>query len=409
MYIKRNLEHTISSFINKPEIIAIVGPRQCGKTTLLKHIAAGLSGAVFLSFEDRKILDMFERQTDEFIKQYVRRCRYLFIDEFQYAKNGGKILKYIFDLHHVKIFISGSSAIDLTVKAVKFLVGRILVFTLHQFDFCEFLACHSPELAAYYKKYRWRFAASDYRPAEIPSGHSAELKKYYEEYALYGGYPRVVLSADIKEKREIIANIYNTYFLREVKDILGLIDDYKLLNLIKALAAQAGNLIDYQELSRLSEIAYPTLKKYLNFLGKTYICDLVRPFARNRRSEIVKNPKVYFFDNGLRHHALGDFRLLNDRPDKGAALENAVFGQLVKQPLAVKFWRDKQKHEVDFLLEGEEGRKMALEVKTTLRNEEFPARRIFERVYPEIKFLIAFLERADQSQQIKSAWPVYLL
>ena len=87
-------------------------------------------------------------------------------------------------------------------------------------------------------------------------------------------------------------NIYNTYFLREVRDILGLIDDYKLQALLKALALQVGNLIEYEELGRLSGFSFPTLKKILNFLEKTYICQFVRPFYKNKRTEIVKNTSV---------------------------------------------------------------------------------------------------------------------
>jgi len=73
--------------------------------------------------------------------------------------------------------------------------------------------------------------------------HTGILSDKYEEYLLYGGYPRVVLSEDFDEKKEVLKNIYNTFFLREVKDILGLIDDYKLVKLIQGLALQIGNMV----------------------------------------------------------------------------------------------------------------------------------------------------------------------
>ena len=92
-----------------------------------------------MSFDDQAILTLFEKSPDDFIAAYVRDASYLFIDEFQYAKSGGKILKYIIDTQKIKIIISGSSVIDLTVQAVKYLVGRIIVLTLHPFDFQEFL------------------------------------------------------------------------------------------------------------------------------------------------------------------------------------------------------------------------------------------------------------------------------
>ena len=146
MYIRRKIEYQIQASLKSKEIIAIVGPRQCGKTTLLKHIADDLDNKNFISFDDMKALQMFERDIETFVVTYVRGKKYLFIDEFQYAKEGGKKLKYIHDFNETKIFISGSSAIDLTIHAVKYLVGRVFIFNLYQFDFEEFLQAKNPEL-----------------------------------------------------------------------------------------------------------------------------------------------------------------------------------------------------------------------------------------------------------------------
>jgi hypothetical protein len=95
MYIKRKLEETILRYLDAPEIIAVVGPRQCGKSTMLKKILEDKADTVMVSFEDRTALTMFNRNIDDFINVYVKNKKHLFIDEFQYAKNGGKKLKYI--------------------------------------------------------------------------------------------------------------------------------------------------------------------------------------------------------------------------------------------------------------------------------------------------------------------------
>src|ERR1019366_1105939 len=97
MYISRKIEYQIQASLKSKEIIAIVGPRQCGKTTLLKHIAEGLNDTNFISFDDLKTLQMFEHDIESFIVTYVKGKKHLFIDEFQYAKEGGKKLKYIYD------------------------------------------------------------------------------------------------------------------------------------------------------------------------------------------------------------------------------------------------------------------------------------------------------------------------
>ena len=90
MYFKRKLEGTIIQYLKSPEILAVVGPRQCGKTTMLKHIYSQLKNAIFLTFEDKELLDLFEGDIKGFISRYSS-YDYIFIDEFQYAKNGSKL------------------------------------------------------------------------------------------------------------------------------------------------------------------------------------------------------------------------------------------------------------------------------------------------------------------------------
>ena len=309
MYIKRKIEAEIIGYLKRPEIIALIGPRQCGKTTTIKKIYNDLKKAVFLTFEDQDTLNLFEKNIKEFISTHIAGNDYVFIDEFQYAKNGGKLLKYIYDEHPTKIIISGSSALDLTIKAAKFLVGRVFVLEMLPFNFEEYLQCRDPKYCSIYTKNKidWENTKNYSLTAE----QNIILKKYFEEYAIWGGYPAVILSKTEAEKKEVLKNIYNTYFLRDVKDILGLVDDYKLGKLIKALALQTGNLIEYKELTEISEFAYHTLKKYLNFLSKTYIISLIRPFYNNKRKEIVKNQKVYFFDTGLRNHIINNFQIFD--------------------------------------------------------------------------------------------------
>jgi len=368
MYIERKLQEKVEKYIDSPEIIAVVGPRQSGKTTLLERIHSRFGDkAVFLSFEDPETISMFETATADFINLYVKNKKALFIDEFQYSPSGGKILKQIYDSHKIKIFISGSSSIDLTVKALKYLVGRVFTFELLPFDFEEFLRAKNIELTRFYIEHVKAGGIEDLSRAHLDFGEdvAAKLAGYFEEYTLYGGYPRVVTAADVKEKEEVLRGLYSTLFLREVKDYLGLTEDYRLHKLIKAFALRVGNLIEYNELGKLSECNFVLLKKYLNFLDKAYICSMIRPFFTNKNKELVKNPKAYMIDNGLRNFIVGDFRDLHSRPDAGALLENAVYSGFRKQGLDIKYWRDKKKNEVDFIIE-KNGRLTAIEIKLSL-------------------------------------------
>ncbi len=410
MYIKRKLEDTILKYLNTSEIIAIVGPRQAGKTTILNKIFSNLEKAVFLSFDDKKALNLFENDTDNFREIYAKNTAYIFIDEFQYAKKGGQKLKYIFDKNKeenrkVKIFISGSSAIDLTINAAKYLVGRVFIFDLYPLDFEEYLQYRDEKLLPLLKKGNECFRNSE--KFELSGEVQDLILKHFDDYALYGGYPRVVLSESAEEKKEVLKNIYNTYFLREVRDVLGLIDDFKLEKLIRALALQIGNLIDYSELGVLSEYSYPTLKKYLNFLEKTFICSFTRPFYKNRRIEIVKNPKVYFFDAGLRNYIADDFRPLDERNDTGALLENAVFMQLVKNGHSFNYWRTKQKQEIDFILRLSGGRDLALEVKNNF-NEIPRAFSVIKSIHKNMNLAVAARKIVVQKNKA-TAYPIFVI
>ncbi|MBU1062831.1 MAG: ATP-binding protein [Patescibacteria group bacterium] len=397
MYIQRQIKDDILKYLNSPEIIAIVGPRQSGKTTVIKRIYQNLSDAIFLTFEDQQTLSLFEKNIKEFIQTYVVGKKYVFIDEFQYAQHGGKLLKYIYDTNHTKIIISGSSAIDLTIKAIKFLVGRVFVLNMFPLNFSEYLFYRDKN---FYKIYNnKKISLKNLNNSFLAPEQKDILKKYYEEYAIWGGYPRVVLAQTKEEKIEILKNIYNTYFLREVKGILGIIDDYKLNRLIKALALQIGNMIEYRELAQISEMSVPTIKKYLNFLSKTYISELINPFYKNKRKEIVKNQKIYFYDTGLRNSIINDFRFFDERTDFGALLENTFWMQLIKNGHIAQYWRDKNKNEIDFIIDIGEGKIRALEIKYRIdKYKGLPLS--FTKEHKEILGICGYL-KDEKSKELK--------
>jgi len=358
MYVKRQLETEIIKYLDKKEIIAIVGSRQSGKTTILKNIFENLKNAVFLDFEDKRTLDLFNEDIDSFIEMYIKKYNYAFIDEFQYSKNGGKNLKYIYDNCATKIIISGSSVSELSIQSIKFLVGRIFVFTLYPFSFEEFLSYKNPDL------YSLLFKAS------LSKQVIERILPYFNEFCIYGGYPRVVLAKDNDEKELVLKNIYNTYFLKEIKEILNLPDDYRLTKLIHALALQAGGIVNYHELGNITGFKYNELQRNLNILEKTFIIIKSLPFYTNKRTELVKAPKIFFIDNGFRNVVIRNFLALESRTDKGSLYENFSAGEIVKSGLDVKYWRTKSMAEIDFVIEKNED-VIPIEIKSSLTSEGF--------------------------------------
>lgn len=316
MFIKRKIDAKIQEYLKLPEILAIIGPRQAGKTTYLERLVSE-KGGKFISFEDVDTLNLFNNDIKKFIAAYLLKTDLLCIDEFQYAKAGGKNLKYIFDAYKdKKIIISGSSAIDLTIHALKYLVGRVIVVNLWPFD--------KDELKTVFPRFT--------------------EKELYDYYAAYGGYPRVAIASNDEERKVILKNIYNTYFLREVKDILGLVDEYKIQKLLIYLAQSVGSNISYSKLANACELNERDVRKYLEFMNKTFVVYLAPPFFTNKLKEIVKRPKAYFFDVGFLNH------ILSYEVQSGKKLEQVAAMELIKAGFDIKYWRDKQNREMDFVV-----------------------------------------------------------
>jgi len=358
MYIKRQLEAQIEPFLAKKEVISIIGPRQAGKTTFIQNLAKRFERegkkVKFITFEKKADLDLFNNNVEDF-KKIAEQYEIVFIDEFQYSRDGGRKLKYLYDTTRTKFIISGSSSLELTFQTGKYMVGRLIEFSLTPFSFREFLSAKDREMFIILENISgadiFNFNLKNALGREINSRLAARL----EEYLIFGGYPAAVLSAGAEEKKKVLEGIYDKYLLKDIKDLLRLATDNELDRLGKFLAGQIGNIIKYQELAGACGLNYKELKKHLNILSKTYIISLVAPFFTNKRTELVKNPKVYFNDLGLRNYSLADWRAAGSRNDLGALAENYGF-ILLKSIFSrgVKYWRTKAKAEVDFVIEKEQ-------------------------------------------------------
>ncbi len=357
MYIHRALEKKIAPFIKRRETLSIIGPRQAGKTTFIKSIASELEKrnkkVKFITFEKRGDLELFQNSIEDF-KDLISEYQYVIIDEFQYAKDGGQKLKYLYDTTRVKFIISGSSSLELTFQTGKYMVGRMLDFQLLPFSFREFLSFQDKEL---YRLLERRVNTDSFLDFDIKNGFGEQINKRLveklEKYVIYGGYPAVALSTTEQEKKKTLAGIAENYLLKDIKGLLNLATEDKLVKLSKFLALQIGNMIKYEELSSASGLSYKETLKHLNILEKTFIMKLIKPYFTNKRTELTKNPKSYFMDLGLRNFLIDDFRALRARNDAGAVMENYAYNLLQSLDITsgLKYWRTKSKAEVDFIIE----------------------------------------------------------
>jgi len=356
MYIHREIEQKIAPFLKRKEVLSFTGPRQAGKTTFIKHLEEKFrregKKVRFLTFEAKSDLDLFDKNPEDF-KKLAEQYDVVIIDEFQYATDAGKKLKYLYDTTPTKYIVTGSSSLELTFQTGKYMVGRLLDFEILPFSFREYLSFENKELQKIIED------SGDIFDFKIKSGFGNEINKRLsrelEKFVVWGGYPAVVLSKTEEEKKKVLEGIVEKYLLRDIQGLLHLATEDELARIGKFLAAQIGNLVKYQELSNISNLFYGDIIKHLNILQKTYIVDLLKPYYTNKMTELSKNPKSFFVDLGLRNYLLSDFRPLEVRNDFGAIMENYAFTAFRKRfsGLSVKFWRTKSKAEVDFVIEKE--------------------------------------------------------
>jgi predicted AAA+ superfamily ATPase len=380
--IPRKLGQQIEHFLNRREYLAIIGPRQSGKTTFIKMLKEHLinqqiaaeQNIHYLTFEDRKLLHSFQQDPVAFVRSYVLpadKLTVLMIDEFQYAAGGGQKLKLVYDtMEKVKIVITGSSSLEIKAKVGKFMVGRLLTFQLFPFDFQEYLLACDKRLARVSSErqeivYQYLRGLNNRWPVQGIDPCAEQLTPLFENYATFGGYPAVVLAETELEKQKLLNDIYDNYILRDIKGLLELATEDQLYQLTRVLATQIGNLINYQNLGQSTDLNYRNLKKHLRILQETFVVKLLTPYFTNKQKELSKNPKVFFEDLGFRNSLLKSFQLLEQKAERGALIENVIYLQL-KRALAeeaeINFWRTKAGAEVDFVIQ-ERGEIIPVEVK----------------------------------------------
>ena len=377
MYITRDLEKKFELFINDREILAVIGPRQAGKTTFINRYLDNMSTKKInrISFEDKRISRIFEENIEAFIEEYVRGYEVVFIDEVQYVKESGQKLKFIYDMYDIKLIISGSSATELSINSIKYLVGRIIVFELQTLSFDEFLRFKDMKLFSIYSKKL--FSQEVY----------TKLYSYLQEYMLFGGYPRVVSEKNKSKKIELLKNIYNSYLLKEVLEILQYRESRIIQITMEYLASQISGIINYDELSSKIGISVYEVKNVLSILEKTFICSFSRNFHTNKQTELVKSPKVFFYDLGLRNYILDIFKEIQI---DGKLIENMIATQLLRVEIPLKYWRTKSGAEVDFIVE-KSGELFPIEIKTYCNKDvvEKSLRSFITKYAPKNAYLVS--------------------
>ncbi|OGH72119.1 MAG: hypothetical protein A2921_00560 [Candidatus Magasanikbacteria bacterium RIFCSPLOWO2_01_FULL_43_20b] len=360
MYIKRIAEEILSKTLKNSKVLIILGARQVGKTTLIRHILANEKTAFLnldIEVDKNRFLAMSTLEPFQAMKT-IGEPSYLIIDEAQRLKNTGQIIKGWYDASvNPKIFLLGSSSLDLINQPAESLTGRNEKLFLSPFLFKEVVASQP-----------WYSAT--YENAALNKNFGPQINSLLIQSLVFGNYPETINSAD---KQQYLLNLVSDYLLKDVLQ-LGLIKTPDLIKkLLMLLAHQAGAEVSVNELASGLGINKATINKYLDLLEETFVIFRLPAFSTNPRKEISKSRKIYFYDTGVRNAILNEFSLNPLRSDIGQLWENWVVAEFAKHNLLfgrkrnLFFWRSKAKSEVDMIVK-EGGRISAYEIKWKKQN-----------------------------------------
>ena len=340
--------------LDKKHFEIIQGPRQSGKTTVLKQVMdvlkeGGIS-CTYIDLEDPAVRAEVDEHPENLL-QYTSfgegqdKRYFICLDEIQYAAQPSRMLKYLYDryLPRLKIIATGSSSFYIDQKFTDSLVGRKRLIRTGTLSFAEFLSFSGKEALAD------EFEAMQ-RSVRRKSTHRPQLVQAFGDYLVYGGYPEVVLAKDPKEKRSILRDFAVSMVPKDLVESTAS-DPAKYDRLLRLLAAENGGLLNVQALSNALKVSRNELENMIYVARKSFIIETLTPFYKSFRKELTKMPKCYFLDTGLRNYFVNDFRPLDQRQDRGILLENHVFRHLwaARDPHQVHFWRTADAHEVDFV------------------------------------------------------------
>ncbi len=343
MYISRIAENIFLEYEKRGKVIILLGARQVGKTTLIKKLLSGKK-AVFLNLDievdKQRLLAASHLTPSDAIKSFEN-PDYIIIDEAQRLQNSARIIKGWYDAEvQAKMVLLGSSSLDIANQSVESLTGRNAKLYLPPLLFREIIA-NQP------------WYSPVFTDIQIQNNFSQQIQSLLWQNIIFGSYPEIVVSA---EKRDLLFSLAFDYLYKDILQ-LGLVKTPDLIKkLLMLLAYQIGSEVSVNEISTSLAMSRITVDRYLHLLEQAFVIFRLPAYSTNRRKEIVKNHKIYFWDTGIRNAVLNDFNLNEFRPDIGAIWENWVISEIAKENILtgnkknLYFWRSRSGSEVDLII-----------------------------------------------------------
>ncbi|MGV8124798.1 MAG: ATP-binding protein [Candidatus Xenobiia bacterium LiM19] len=376
MLIERSICTHIKIILSgEPRVLILYGPRQSGKTTILKMLLAEhAEKAAYFDGDDLRVQEIFSQHNLDILTKAIGNHQLIVIDEAQRITNIGLTLKLIFDSLQVHIVASGSSSLELAGKVSEPLTGRTTTFFLYPL---------SLEEAAY---------------GELETSYKVRL----EESLRFGLYPRVVTLTAEEDRQSYLIELINAYLYKDILAFDSVRKPKKVVDLLTLLSLQIGSEVSIAELSQHLALSKPIVEKYLDLLEKMFVLVNLRGFSRNLRKEVYKTSKYYFMDLGMRNALIRNFNPLHLRNDAGVLFEN--FCVIERQKILSNgrhsanfyFWRTYDQKEID-LIEEREGTLFGYEFKwSEKRKTPKSTFREFQQAYPQSELRIISPDTIDR-------------
>lgn len=358
--IERKLQTIIDKRLHQEKAIIILGPRQVGKTTLVRELISQRDDVMWFNGDEMDVQELFSSISSTRFKAIFGNKKIIVVDEAQRISDIGLRLKLITDmLPEYQVIATGSSSFELANQLNEPLTGRKWEYKLFPLSFGEMVQYHG----------------------------LLEEKRLLPHRMLYGYYPEIITHQG--EERERLKLLTDSYLYKDILMLDAIKKTDALTRLLQAIAYQIGSQVSYNELSRLCEIDIKTVEKYILLLEQSYIIFRLGSFSRNLRSELKNSRKIYFYDLGVRNMIISNFAQIESRTDIGALWENFIIAERMKYLHNESrwpnswFWRTVQQTEVDYL-EEENGVLTATEFKWSPHNKG-KITKTFTNAYPDAK------------------------
>lgn len=359
-YIKRAIEVVVKKLNTQYSAILITGPRQVGKTTMLKKLMEeeniSREYVTLDDFEERQLAKNDPAMFFQLHKPPV------FIDEVQYAPELFPYIKMAIDKNHNPgdFWLTGSQIFKLMKGVQESLAGRIAVLSMSSLSQREIFGGDAAP-------FNIELDLLSERSKQIAAADTAEMfERIYN-----GGMPALV-SGQYTDRSIFYSGYISTFIERDVRNLSGAIDSLKFYNFITAAAARAGQLINYKSIADDADIDQVTAKNWLNIMETLGLIFYLHPYSNNVLKRTIKTPKLYFYDTGLVCYLTkwSSPETAMNGAMSGALLENYTVSEIMKSYQCtaadpyVYYYRDRDAKEIDVIIE-KDGKLHPLEIKKT--------------------------------------------